>query len=173
MKSNKYISKTERLLLIAFSFIAFGFIFLVAADEVTRSYNYSVREEQQELQSQAGGPPNIRFSGSGVPHIAAGHHLLTLFIFIALIVTKRFLLPSILTVFYAVVFIYGLSIRYDEGRYGGEDFSPKVDFFDQIYQAADYFDYIAAFFISILLFWQIAILLRIFIKILRRKNQLS
>jgi len=37
---------------------------------------------------------------------------------------------------------------------------------------ADTFDYLAAVFISILLFWQISILLRIFIKILQRKKQL-
>ncbi len=99
-------------------------------------------------------------------------HCLTFFIFVALLKTKRFILPSFLTIFYAVVFIYGLSARYDGSRLGGEEFSPKVDFLDKVYRAATDFDYLAALFISILLFWQISILLRMLIKTSQRKTEL-
>jgi hypothetical protein len=99
-------------------------------------------------------------------------HFLTLFIFIAVRKTKRFLLSLFLTVFYAFLFIYGLSARYNAGRLGGEEFSPKVAFLDQVYRGADNIDCIAAVFISILLFWQISILLRMLIKTLQRITEL-
>ena len=101
-----------------------------------------------------------------------GLHFLTLFIFISLLKTKRFLLSSFLTIFYAIVFIYGLSARFNGRRLGGEEFSPKVDFLKQLYIEANSFDYLAALFISILLFWQISILLRMLIKTLQRKTEL-
>ncbi|MCY7348939.1 MAG: hypothetical protein LH614_22340 [Pyrinomonadaceae bacterium] len=81
-------------------------------------------------------------------------------------------MSSFLTIFYAVVFIYGLSARYNGARLGGEEFSPQVDFFDQVYRAAGGLDYIAVFFISVLLFWQISILLRMLVKTLQRKPEL-
>lgn len=99
-------------------------------------------------------------------------HFLTLFIFLTLLKTKKFLLPLFLTVFYVPVFIYGLSASYYESLLGGEEFSPKVDFFTRVYCAADGSDYLAALFISILLFWQISILLRVLIKTLQRKTEL-
>jgi len=55
---------------------------------------------------------------------------------------------------------------------GGEEILPKVDFLEQVYQTSDSFDYLAAFFIAILLFWQISILLRMLIKTLHGKNEL-
>ena len=170
MKANKYISKKEHISLVIFSFAVFGFVFTINTLEVARFYNYSVSEKQEKLQSQADGTPHIQFSGSNGPHLPAGLHFLTLFIFIALLKTKRFLFSSFLTVFYAIVFIYGLYARY--GLWG-EEFSPKVDFLEKLYRVADTFDYLAAVFISILLFWQVSILLRIFIKTLQSKNQLS
>ena len=70
------------------------------------------------------------------------------------------------------MFIYGISARFNGSRLGGEEFSPKVDFLDQIYFEANSFDYLAAVLISILLFWQISILLRILIKTLQGKSEL-
>ncbi|MBA2334885.1 MAG: hypothetical protein M3449_11235 [Acidobacteriota bacterium] len=169
MKANKYISKKEHISLVIFSFAVFSFVFTINTLEVARFYNYSVSEKQEKLQSQADGTPHIQFSGSSGPHLPAGLHFLTFFIFISLFGTKRYLVSSLLTLFYAIVFIYGLYARYAPW---GEEFSPKVDFLEKLYRVADTFDYLAAVFISILLFWQISILLRIFIKILQRKKQL-
>ncbi|MBA3334382.1 MAG: hypothetical protein H0T08_02105 [Acidobacteria bacterium] len=158
MKANNYISKTEHKLLLTVAFTAFIFVLTIITLQVVVSYNYSVS--------------NNRFSGTNDTIKIPLFHFLTLFIFIALLKTKRFLLPLFLTVFYAFVFIYGLSVRYNAGRVGGEEFSPKVAFLDQVYRGADNFDYIAAVFISILLFWQISILLRMLIKTLQRKTEL-
>jgi hypothetical protein len=99
-------------------------------------------------------------------------HFLTLFIFTALYRTRRFILSIFLTIFYAGIFIYGLFLRYNGARLGGEEFSPQVDFLDKIYHAATDFDYVFAAFISILLFWQISILLRMLIKTTQRKTEL-
>ncbi len=156
MKANKYVSKKEHKLLLIVAFIAFIFVALTFCGDLIKDHNYN----------REGG-----FSGSG-PLVIPLLHFLTLFIFIALFKTKRFLLSSFLTVFYAIVFIYGLSARYNGSRLGGEEFSPKVDFLDQVYRGANSFDYLASLFISILLFWQISILLRMLIKTTRRKNEL-
>lgn len=172
MKANKYISKTENILLLIFAFLVFGFVLSVFTSQVISSYNYSISEEQSELKSQADGKPHPRFSGFNGPNVIPGLHLLTLFIFIALLKTKKFLLSSFLTVFYAIVFIYGLSARFNGRRLGGEEFSPKVDFLKQLYLEADSFDYLVFLFVSILLFWQFSILLRMLIKTLQRKNVL-
>ena len=162
MKTNKYISKTEHKLLLIVAFIAFIIFSAIFAGQVTEAYDNFFADRTSK----------IRFSGSGNQFQAPLFHLLTLFIFAAILKTKRFLLSSFLTVFYALVFIYGLSARYDGGLLGGEEFSPKVDFLDKVYRAATDFDYLAALFISILLFWQISILLRMLIRTLQKESVL-
>ena len=114
---------------------------------------------------------NSRFSHSINPDRGL-LHFLTFFIFLALLKTKRFLLSTFLTIFYAFVFVYGISAGYYARRLGGEEFSPKVYFFDSVYRGADIFEYVAALFISILLFWQISILLRMLIKTLQKERAL-
>ncbi len=170
MKASNFISKKEHRLLLIIAFTVFLFVFSIFTLQVVKDYNYSVSEDQRQLKFQADGASSPRFSSDN--YVLPGLHFLTLFIFIALLKTKRFLLSSSLTVFYAIVFIYVLSARYNGSRLGGEEFSPKVHFLDQIYRAADSFDYLAALFISILLFWQISILLRMLIKTLQRKTEL-
>ena len=155
MKANDYISKRERKLLLIFAFATFVFVLSVFIYDAIRIDNLS----------------NSPFSGS-VVRTLPGLHFLTLFIFIALLKTKRFILSSFLTSFYAVVFIYGLSISYYGRLLGGEEFSPKVGFYQRLYRQANSFDYLAAFFISILLFWQISILLRMLIKTLQKEQTL-
>ena len=160
MQANKYISKREHKLLLLVTFLSFSFVFTVFACQVFQTYyDFIVNISPQ-------------FSGGAGAFRVPGLHLLTLFIFIALLKTKRFLLPSFLTVLYTFVFIYGLSVRYKAGQLGGEEFSPKVAFLDQVFRAANSFDYLAAFFISILLFWQISILLRMLIKTLQKETAL-
>jgi hypothetical protein len=172
MKANKYISQKEHKSLLIIAFISFIFVALTFCYGIIKDYNYSVYKQHQKLGHLASYNREGGISGSSPRLIMPALHLLTLFIFIALLKTRRFLLSSFLTVFYAIVFIYGLSALYNGSRLGGEEFSPKVDFFDQVYFAANGFDYLAAFFISILLFWQISILLRMLIKTLQRKPKL-
>ncbi len=154
------------------AFVAFIFVASAFCYGIIEDYNYFVYDQQQRLESLANYNQEGGFSGSGSTVAIPLLHFLTLFIFIALLKTKKFLLSSFLTIFYAVVFIYGLSASYNASQLGGEEFSPKVAFLDQVYRGADNFDYFAAVFISILLFWQISILLRMLIKTLQRKNEL-
>jgi len=173
MKANNYISKREHKLLSLVAFTSFVFALSIISLQGIKDYNDAISKEQNKFERLANNEPILSFSACGgmdyrVPFL----HFLTLFIFVALLKTKRVILSSFLTIFYAVVFIYGLSARYDGSRLGGEEFSPKVDFFDKVYRAATDFDYLAALFISILLFWQISILLRMLIKTLQRKIEL-
>ena len=173
MEANKYISKREHKFLLLVAFTSFVFALSIFFLQEIKDYNDAISKEQNKLERLANNEQIISFSACGgmdyrVPFL----HSLTLFIFVALLKTKRFLLSSFLTVFYAVVFIYGLSARYDGARLGGEEFSPKVDFIEKVYRATTDFDYLAALFISILLFWQISILLRMLIKTLQRKPEL-
>lgn len=171
MKITNYISIKEHKLLLTFAFIAFIFVISTFTFQAIKSYNDYVSDYQEKIKSQANGNPSLSFSGSNGTYQIAGLHFLTLFIFLSLIKTKRFLLPFILTSFYFIVFIYGL---YYKINYSGFD-SPKFinsTLFNQIYLVANLFDYIAFVFISILLFWQTSILLRMLIKTSQRKNVL-
>ncbi len=168
MKANDYISKREHILLLIVAFTVFGFVLSVIIPQVISIYNYSVSEEQRELKKQADGKPTPRLSGSHSPDIMPLFHFLTFFIFIALFKTKRFLLSSFLTVFYVLLIIYGLSLRFENSMFGGLEFG----LVKQIRFVAHNYDYLAFSFALILLFWQISILLRMLIKTLQRKTEL-
>ncbi len=173
MKANKYISKKEHKLLLLVAFTSFVFALSIFSLQGIKDYNDAISKGQNELEQLANLEQIISFAAcGGIDYRVSFLHFLTLFIFVALLKTKRFFLSSFLTVFYAAVFIYGLSARYDGSRLGGEEFSPKVDFLDKVYRAAFDFDYVAALFISILLFWQISILLRMLIKTLQKERAL-
>ena len=172
MMANKYISTTEHKSLLVVSFISLIFVLSTISFEIIEDYNYAVLERQRELEYQANGEQIPRFSNDSIDNTFPGLHLLTLFIFLSLLTTKRFAIPSILTTFYAIVFVYNLYEKYKFGFLGGEDFASKTDTFYRIYRMANGYEYFAAFFISVLLFWQISILLRMLIKTLQRKPEL-
>ncbi len=173
MKANQFISKTERKLLLIFAFLFFSFILITFVTNSINSYNYSIIEQQNDLESFPSNQSKLRFSSFQTgTHQIPGLHFLTILIFVALYKSKKFLISSLLTIFYVIVSIYGLALRFDGGRLGGEEFSSKVDFLNKLYYEANSFDYFAALFISILLFWQISILLRILVKTLQRKSEL-
>lgn len=172
MKPNNYISKREYKILLSFTFSIFVFVLLVFTTQSIKAYNCEVAQDQQQLKNKAEGSSSSRQSCADGAFFAPGLHLLTFFIFISLFKTKRVLLSSFLTIFYAFIFINYLSVSFYANFLGGEEFSPKVGFFHRVYQAANSFDWIAAFFISILLFWQISILLRMLIKTIQRKPEL-
>ena len=153
MKANKYISQKEHLTLLIFAFVAFVFVLSGFASEFIKSHNTS---------------------GSLFPYYPtypAGLHFLTFFIFLALLKTKRFLLSSFLTNFYACIFVYSLFMRTKYSGFDSDSFL-NSSLFEQFCLVTRDFDYLAAFFISILLFWQISILLRMLIKTLQKENVL-
>jgi hypothetical protein len=150
MKAINYISRKEHYLLSIVAFSAFVFVALPFVFEIVKFSNYN---------SAGFSSSNTTFS------LVPPFHFLTLFIFLSILKTKRFLLPVLLTVLYAVIFIFGLVIRISDNEF----FSPEEVLLSKIYYAARGFDYLAALFISILLFWQISILLRMLIKTKQRK----
>lgn len=171
MKANNYISKKEHRLLLIIAFVAMMFVLSSFISEGIKSYNISVSENQQKLENLANGYPPVSFPTYN-DYSIAGFHLLIVFIFASLLITKRFLLPFFLTIFYAACLSYSVPARFDAKRLGSEEFSPHVNFIKKIYFEADSFDYVAAFFILILLAWQLSILLRIFNKFQQYKNVL-
>lgn len=170
--SNNYISKLEVKLIRIFAFLLFVIVVFFISLSIVNEYNYFVSETQNDLLNQANAESNIRFSGGSGIIFFPLFHIFNFFIFIAIYKTKRFLLPFLLTIFYTIIFIYGLSARFKAGQLGGEEFSPKVELHKQLFYAANSYDYFVAAFILILLFWQITILLRILLKTLQRKNNL-
>ena len=165
--------KREKRILSIIAFAGFLFVFTTFSFEHIADYNYAVSKEQNKLESLSNNQQVLSFSAcGGVDYRIAPFHFFTLFIFLSILKSRKFLLSSFLTLFYAVIFIYGLSAKFKGARLGGEKFSPHVDFLDQVFRAAGISDYIIAFFISGLLFWQISILLRMLIKTLQRKTEL-
>lgn len=152
MKPNFYISRKEHILLTLFVFIAFGFVLSVFTLQVAQIYNHTVYEQQQELRTQANSNTDFSFAFYPFHRVIGGFHFLTFFIFIAMLTTKRYFLSSFLTLLYAIFFIYGLTFRYFGSWSSSQEFSPNVSFLKTLYGEANSFDYIAALFISILLF---------------------
>lgn len=174
MKANKYISKKEHILLILFAFMFFTLVSSVLILDIIHSYNHSVLEEQRTLKSVTKGEPIIRFSGNRAPDLLIpGIHILSLFVFLIVFKSSRFLASLFLTLFYAAFFIYGLAARYDGSLLRGVEISPQVSFAEKLYRGSYPFDYLAAFFISILLLWQVSIVFRIFRKFVQGKNRLT
>lgn len=171
MQTKNYVSKREHKFLWIFALIWFAFVLVNFAYETTKSYNYSIYMQQLELVSQANNKIDPRFSGSA-PYTIPGLHILSAFVFVSLLKSKRYVISSILTLFYFLIFLYGIVVRFDGMRLGGEEFSPQFSYFHKLYYGASDFDFLFTFVISILLFWQFSILLRILIKNTQRKNVL-
>ena len=171
MNANKYVSKSEHILLVLVAFVLFTFISSVLILDVINSYNYAVLEGQRNLMSHANGEPIIRFSG-GSGQMMPGFHILSLFVFVALFRSKRFIVSLFFTIFYSTILIYEIGLRYDYGLLGGEVYLPKLDFIQKLYRGADPFDYIIALFLLILLLWHSSIFIRVFHKFVHRKNKL-
>ena len=160
MRAETGISKKERITLLVFAFLAFSFFAFFIWDRAIDSYNNSVVQEQNERRAQAGGRPAISFSVDDFRPLPGGFNLLTLFIFLALIRPKKFIVSTSLTILYGVLLLISLFIRLDgEGALGGKDF--YSDPFVELFHKTNIFDYAAGFFILVLLTWQISILWRI------------
>jgi hypothetical protein len=171
MKKSNYVSSKEHKLILITAFVWFGLVAITFIWEIGGFYNEAVSRQQQELALQAGVKPEPAFSISSNPTMP-GFHFLSIFILAALYKTKRFIAPLLLTIIYFATFLYGLTVKFDSGQLGGEEFSPEFSLCHKLYYGTSDFDFLAAFFISILLFWQISILLRILIKSLQRKDAL-
>lgn len=169
MKTNKHISKKEFKGLLILGLLASVFAFSSLAFTSINAFNESVAEEQMRLGLEANGYSVFEFysfvRGSFFPLFC----ILSLFIFVALLKTKIFAVSSLLTLLNFSMFIYEIYLR--RGIFFDESFA-NFGFIEKLFIIGNIFDYLTFLIVSILLFWQISILLRMLIKTSQRKNVL-
>ncbi len=155
MKANSYISAKEHKLLLVLAFISAILAFLALVHQIIENYNK---------------PASIGIYDMSRASLIPWFNFFTLFIFIALFKSKRFIISSLLTLFSFVIFAYEF---YSVVRIIIL-FNPiaELTFVEKLLLIANYFEYINFFLVLILLFWQISILLRMLIKTLQRKTEL-
>jgi hypothetical protein len=172
MNANRLISNKERKLLLIIAFAAFIFsiagsvIYSVKAD-IKRSEYYSEQEENKAQNKPI-------FSGPYCfpdkhPQLLRSIVLLAGVTFFSLCFAKRYLLSSLITTASLSVFVYWFI---DTRKLLSDNESPVVKGLDRIFYRAGDIDLIVFLLVSILLFWQISILLRMLIKTLQRKTEL-
>jgi len=174
MKANKFISKKEYKLLLIVAFIAFIFAFTNCASDTLEKYNQQIQEEQIELKDKANGNYaafSVYDNGwDGHPLIRFALVFLTVLIFLALRKTRKFIFSMYFTIVPFLIFIrWFIKINY---AISTNETAHEYSVLDRIFTVATTFDYIVFLFVSILLFWQISILLRMLIKTLQRKTEL-
>lgn len=175
MKAVNYISKKEHKLLLSVAFFTFALACGSFINNVIESYNDSVSESQNELLRDANKKAGeISF---GIYEIARADmrpwfRLLQIFLlgltFLASRKTKRFLLPS-LFIFLSFLILVSWFIDYNHAISMNETKPEKLT--ERLLLIGSYLDFLTFAFVSILLFWQISILYRIFSK--TRQNKIA
>ncbi|MBK9165402.1 MAG: hypothetical protein IPM21_16135 [Acidobacteria bacterium] len=147
MKPGHPISKTERVLLLSFSFMVFAIFAAAIFAEEVQIYRASLANEFAQLSG--------RFMTPTVPMF----HLITFLIFLALFRTKEFIISISLTVVYLVLLLFSIWERLDGGgALGGENF--YTNRWLELSMKTNHYDYLAAFAIIVLFVWQATILWR-------------
>ena len=160
---NYSISKTERVLLLAFASCAFLYFAVEISAEAIDSYNQSVEQYQKDLARQAGAKNIISFAVHGFFYRIPLFHLLTLPILLGLIRSKRYVLSSALTLLYLGLLIVAIMVRLDgRGLYGSENFF--TDPWVELSVKTSFNDHFAAFVVAVLIIWQGSILFRAFLR---------
>lgn len=175
MKAPEVISQKEHKFLLGFVFIWVVFILSVFCWEAVTDYNDAVFSQQVELAELKGIITKNSFAVDAVPKTFLSIHFISVFILILTAVSKRIFFSTIITIFYFCALIYAVVSRHDKffnSFFGDEDYSANVSLFRKFDVAANDVDVLAVLFISILLFWQISILLRMLINKSQRKNEL-
>ena len=155
MKANNYTSKKEHKLLLIVVFITVILAFSNLTYQIIEHYT---------------NPASFGIYDMKRASLLPSFNFLTIFIFVALLKSKRFIVSTLLTFFSFIIFVrefyiaVKLILLYN--------LFPELSLVEQLLLIANYFDYIVFFIVSILLFWQISILLRMLIKTLQRKNEL-
>lgn len=141
------VSTTERLLLLG---LVFAVSMLFAA-----FFTLDILETDQLI----GIRDRIPFSFDVVGTRVAGFHLMTLVIFIVLVLSRKYVVSTILTGLYGLFLTTSYYFRLDgTGALGGEGFyiNPLREFVDK----SHIFDFVAAVFIAVALIWQLTIWFR-------------
>jgi len=176
MEANNHISKSEHKLLLIVAFMTFVFAFSNFTSQTIQNYNDSVSKQQEELKEKANKANDEISFGLYIlgradlrPFYNLSLIFLSLFIFLALKKSKIFLLSSLFTVCSFLIF-FAWFVDYNHAINSNETKPPTV--LERLLIIASIFDYIVFVCVSILLFWQISILLRMLIKTLQRKTEL-
>ncbi len=170
MKANNYISRKEHKSLLIVALITVVIAFSNITFQGVEKYNNSVSEKQEKLEKQANGQPTFEFydfvRASSIPFL----NLLSFFIFLTLYKSKRFIISSLLTLLIFTPFVYEFYLGFRFILFYNQ--LPELSFTKLLFSFANCFDYLVFLLISILLFWQISILLRMLIKTLQEKTEL-
>ena len=177
MKANSYISKREHKLLLAFAFVVFVLAFSSFASHIIESYNNSVSQIQFELKEEATRVNTDKvsfgiYSNYGTDWRLSYRFFIVLsflFTIAALFKTKRFLLPSLFTSLSFFIFLTWF-INFNRMINHNETLPPN--FLERLLKIAEPFDYAVFLSVSILLFWQISILLRMLVKTSQKEKAL-
>ena len=164
-------------MLLIFAFIVFALAFSNLTSRIIESYNNSVSEAQEELKEKANYIRNSEVS-FGIyslygtdprPFYNLLINLLSLFTFLALCKTKKFILPSFFTALSFLIFLTWF-ISFNRTINNNETQPPNT--LERLLILGAIFDYVVFFSVSILLFWQISILLRMLVKTLQKDEAL-
>lgn len=168
MSAKNHISKREYKSLLISSFLTSIFAFVSLASVFIVNYNNFVIEKQMKLYSTANEFPTFEIYSFERSSFLPFFCFFSLFIFAAVIKTKNFATPFLLTAFSLFLFVYEF---YQRRNFIFGEFS-DISLFEKFASFGNIFDYITFVFVSILLFWQISILLRMLIKTSQKENVL-
>ncbi len=173
MKANKFISREEHKFLLIVAFLTFVFAFASFTFSLIEIHNTFVAEEQKDLQRQAN---NVilgiyTFVRAPIaPFLTLAETLLSVFTFLSLLKARKFLSSSFFIILSFLIFIFWFVDT--RNSIPSLEVPSSVKGCDKILSDANSLDFIVLSLVSILLFWQISILLRMLIKTLQRKTEL-
>ena len=173
MKARSYISKTEHSLFLILTFTAFIFSILGLNAFLKRIDQEHIAYEQ--MLNELGAKTSQFSNHSGAEHLQHTEFLIFLisllfFAFLSVFLAKKFYVAFLLIISSFLMFVYWFfqtrnAIYYNEG-------AALVEGLDTVFYKASGFDLTVLFLVTILLFWQISVHLRILIKTLQGKPKL-
>lgn len=172
MKANNYISKREHKLLLIVALAALIFSIVGSASYVKKDSDE--RAEYYRIQAEKSANNEMTFSG---PYCYPDKHPQFLFsiilllglTFCSLCFAKKYLLSSSLTFASVLMFVYWFS---NTQKLLSNNESPTIKGLDRLFYKAGDFDIVVCSLVSILLFWQISILLRMLVKTTQKDEAL-
>jgi Zn-dependent protease with chaperone function len=172
MKANNYISKIEHKLLLIVALAAL--IFSIAGSAAYAKKDSDERDEYDRIQAENIVNNEPVFSGAYChpdkhPQFLFSIILLLGLTFCSLCFAKKYLLSSSLTFASVLMFVYWFI---NTQKLLSDNESPTIKGLDRLFYKAGDFDIVVCSLVSILLFWQISILLRMLVKTLQTKNEL-
>ena len=85
-------------------------------------------------------------------YYAPGYHILTLFIFLAVVFARSYIVALFLTLVYLIVHVWGTYLRM-QGCFLGGDICPPISIFTKLIARYTWADWFASFVIPITLVW--------------------